>query len=101
MIAKLVPVLFSDIRISDNCDINCIRQMYISTEELELNDIKFCLKDKNKVSLNIEGKQDFFQIFDDGLMAYNGLNVVLGERSSGKTVTMDRVFNNFNIIREK
>lgn len=96
---KLVPVLFSDIRISDNCDINCIRQMYISTEELELNDIKFCLKDKNKVSLNIEGKQDFFQIFDDGLMAYNGLNVVLGERSSGKTVTMDRVFNNFKNVK--
>lgn len=96
---KIVPVLFSDLRISENCDTDCMRQTYIATDELELNDIKYCLKDKNKVSLNINGQQNLFQIFEDGLTGYNGLNVIMGERSSGKTATLEHINKNFSYVK--
>lgn len=96
---KLVPVLFSDIRVASDIKDFSFRQTYINTEELELNDIKHCLKDRNKVCLNKEGKHELFQILEDGFVASNGLNVILGERSSGKTVTLNKIKNTFENVK--
>jgi hypothetical protein len=49
------------------------------------------LNDKNKVALSHECGNDFFQATGDGLKLSTGLNIILGERSSGKTFTLDKI----------
>jgi Fe-S cluster assembly ATPase SufC len=89
--SMLTPVLFSDVRISDELDCLPTRQTFIDCGELTLNAIKACLKDKGKVALSETEGNKLFPVFDDGQMLSTGLNVILGERSSGKTYTLDRI----------
>ena len=88
----LVPVLFSDCRISTDLAEFPQRQTYINCGDTTLGAIKNCLADKTKVSLSSEGKSDLIEIFKDGLVISNGLNVVVGERSSGKSYTLEKIF---------
>jgi len=92
---SLVPVLFSDSRIKSSLDINTIqgRQTYVKTkaEEVTLSAIKSALQDKNKVFLTLSENHDFFQVFADGQELSQGLNVILGNRSSGKTHFLDEI----------
>lgn len=97
--SDIVPVLFSDFRPTDECKQFTLRQTYIDTDELELNDIKMCFKDKNKVYLNNYGGHELFQILPDGFVASTGLNVILGERSSGKTVTLNKINETFENVK--
>lgn len=100
---KLVPVLFSDERISDSIEEFSFRQMYIDTEELKMSDLKICFSDKSKVSLSLQDGNELFQILENGFSASTGLNVILGERSSGKTVTLNSIskaFKNVKYIRQ-
>ena len=87
----LTPVLFSDERISDELDSLPTRQTFIDCGELTLNAIKSCLQDKAKVALSETEGYNLFPIFDDGQMLSTGLNVLLGERSSGKTWTLNKI----------
>ena len=87
----LPPVLFSDVRISDELDNLPTRQTFIDCGELTLNAIKACLQDKGKVALSETEGNELFQIFGDGQKLSTRLNVLLGERSSGKTYTLDRI----------
>ena len=95
---SLTPVLFSDARISADLDIDAHqgRHTFIQTKAVSLANLKLALKDKNKVFLSNTGKRDFFQVFQDGQELSNGLNVVLGGRSSGKTFFLDRLNKAFN-----
>ncbi len=88
---KLTPVLFSDVRICDELDRLPTRQTFIDCGELTLNAIKACLQDKGKVALSETDGNRLFQIFDDGQKLSTGLNVLLGERSTGKTFTFNRI----------
>lgn len=88
---KLTPVLFSDVRICDEIDKLPTRQTFIDCGEITLGAIKACLQDKGKVALSEADGNRLFQIFDDGQKLSTGLNVVLGERSSGKTYTLNRI----------
>lgn len=93
---KLVPVIFSDARIGNlqkdgDTIIFPTKQTYIDIEEISLNGIKFCLSDKNKVFLSENEGNDLFQVTDDGLFISTGLNVMLGERSSGKSHTLNKI----------
>ncbi len=88
---KLVPVYFSDCRIEESLTEFPIRQTYISCDELNLSTIKNCLRDKSKVALSFNDGNDIFQVFDDGQHISTGLNVILGERSTGKSHTLKRV----------
>jgi len=87
----LTPVLFSDVRIRDEMEKLPTRQTYIDCGDLTLNAIKACLQDKGKVALSATDGYKLFQIFDDGQKLSTGLNVLLGERSTGKTFTLDRI----------
>lgn len=87
----MTPVLFSDVRISDQLTTFPTRHTFIDCGELTLSAIKACLKHKTKVALSANDGNKLFQIFHDGQMISTGLNVVLGERSSGKTYTLDRI----------
>ena len=88
---ELVPVYFSDLRIEKDITNFSNRHTYFNLEEISLTTIKNVLSDKTKVSLTgIDGKV-LFSILDNGLKISNGLTVVIGERSSGKTYTLDEI----------
>jgi ABC-type dipeptide/oligopeptide/nickel transport system ATPase component len=89
--SKLTPVLFSDSRMSTNLEIWPTRQTFIHCGELTIDSIKACLRDKAKVSLSEKDGNKLYQIFEDGQMISTGLNILLGERSSGKTYTLNRI----------
>ena len=89
--AELTPVLFSDLRIKEGLRIFPPRQTYIDCGELTLNAIKHSLRDRKKVALSKSDGNSLFNIFDDGQQLSTGLNIILGARSSGKTVTLNRI----------
>ncbi len=88
---KFTPVLFSDVRICDELDKLPTRQTFIDCGEVTLGAIKACLQDKGKVALSEADGNRLFQIFEDGQKLSTGLNVLLGERSTGKTYTLNRI----------
>ena len=87
---SVTPVLFSDIRIHDETQL-CSRQTYLKTDEISLRSIKSCLHDKNKVFLSQKENHNYFEATKDGLTIASGLNILLGGRSSGKTVTLNKI----------
>jgi hypothetical protein len=96
---NLVPVIFSDTRYFSTMKNFSTQQTYVDLEEITLNGIKSCLTDKQKVFLTKEEGNNFFQATDDGLMLSTGLNVILGERSTGKTVTLEKIFYNHENVK--
>lgn len=98
---KLTPVLFSDFRQYDfepnpkNGKTFPVRQTFIDCNNLTIPNIKLALKDKDKVSLTPEKFKSTFQILPDGTQASTGINVIFGQRSSGKTYTLDTIRNTF------
>ncbi|TAX37065.1 PHP domain-containing protein [Rhizobium leguminosarum] len=91
----LVPVFFSDCRISDTLSDLPTKQTYVDCEELTFGTLRQVLKDRDKVSLSTIGGNRYFQIFPDGQKLSTGLNVVLGDRSSGKSYTLQRIYDWF------
>lgn len=96
---SLVPVLFSDARISEELENLPTKQTFIDLDVVSLNGIKSCLFDRTKVSLSAEEGNSFFQATDEGLFLSTGLNVILGERSTGKTYTLDKISVSFENVK--
>lgn len=96
---KLVPVIFSDCRFVEDMQIYPTRQTYIDAEDDSLRAIKGCLFDKNKVYLSKEEGNEFFQATDDGIVLSTGLNVIIGERSTGKTYTLEKIVTGFENVK--
>ena len=88
---RLVPVLFSDARISDQLLKIPTRSTFIDCGDLTLSAIKACLKNRDKIALSERDGNSIFQALDDGLMISTGLNILLGGRSTGKTVTLGKI----------
>ncbi|SDZ93805.1 hypothetical protein SAMN05660420_00803 [Desulfuromusa kysingii] len=88
---EITPVIFSDVRIREDMNKFPTRQTYIDCGELSLNSLKFSLRDRHKVALSKSEGNSLFQVFDDGQRLSTGLNIVLGARSSGKTVTLTQI----------
>lgn len=89
--AKLTPVLFSDARIREDLAKLPTRQTFVDCGDLTLDAIKACLRDKTKVTLSENDGNKLWQIFEDGQKLSTGLNILLGERSSGKTYTLNTI----------
>jgi hypothetical protein len=96
---QLVPVLFSDMRFFEGIESFSTRQTYIDLDEISLRGIKSCLFDKNKVFLSADDGNEVFKATDDGLTLSTGLNIVIGERSSGKTYTLDKLSAAFENVK--
>lgn len=96
---SLVPVYFSDLRCDDNLTEFPIRQTYIDAGKISFKAIRACLSDKNKVFLSREDGHKFFDALDNRLRLSTGLNVILGERSTGKTYTLDQINNSFENVK--
>ncbi len=97
--SRLVPVYFSDCRIHENLQKFPVRQTYMWCKSPDFNAIRNCLRDKSKVSLSQEKGKYTFQVFEDGQELATGLNVVIGERSSGKSFTLRKIFQEFENVR--
>lgn len=100
---KLCPVLFSDTRMKDGLEELPIRQTFIDCGEVSLSAIKACFQDKGKVFLSKQDGNKLFQVFGNGQHISTGLNVILGQRSSGKTYSLDslsRAFSRIKYIRQ-
>lgn len=89
--SDLVPVLFSDVRFKTDLKDYPTRHTFVDLKEISFAGIKSCLTDRSRVSLTKESGNDFFQATDDGLELSTGLNIILGERSSGKTITLNKI----------
>lgn len=99
----LVPALFSDLRFTEQMTEFSPRQTFIDIDNTSLRAIKNCLSDKNKVFLDPSEGHRFFQVFENGQKLSTGLNVILGERSSGKTYTLKtiaRMYDNVKHIKQ-
>lgn len=95
----LVPVFFSDSRMRADLPSLPIRQTFVDLGETNFQALKYALSDRNKVSLSDEEGHKFFQATSQGLFLSTGLNVILGERSSGKTWTLNALEKNFERVK--
>jgi len=89
--AHVTPVLFSDARACETFEQIPTRQTFVDCGEITFGALKACMNDKRKVALSENDGNRLFQIFDDGQKISTGLNILLGERSTGKTFTLDRI----------
>jgi len=96
---SLIPVLFSDIRVQDDLESFPARQTFVDLDVISLRGLKSCLFDKTKVFLSMEEGNNFFQATDEGLILSTGMNVILGERSSGKTYTLNKISTSFDNVK--
>lgn len=87
---EITPVVFSDARMSEYLDFNKTKQTHLTIGEVTLPAIKLCLKDKTKVALTASMNDEKFQATPTISLA-NGLNIVMGERSSGKTYLLNEI----------
>ncbi|MFO7073903.1 phosphotransferase, partial [Pseudomonas aeruginosa] len=55
--------------------------------------------DRTKVALSESDGNSLFQIFEDGQKLSTGLNIILGSRSSGKTVTLTRINDDYENVK--
>jgi Fe-S cluster assembly ATPase SufC len=88
---NVTPVLFSDARVCEALNPIPTRQTFVDCGELTFGALKACLSDKRKVALSENDGNSLFQVFDDGQKLSTGLNILLGERSTGKSYTLDRI----------
>lgn len=89
------PVLFSDSRMSKDMKLIPSRHTYIHCGDISIKSLKSVFGDKTKVSLSISNKNNIFQEFEDGQVISSGLNIVYGQRSSGKTVALSKIAANY------
>lgn len=96
---RLVPVYFSDFRSDVDGSAFPFRQTYLGCNDASFAAVKNCLRDKNKVSLSSTEGLSTFQIFEDGQELSTGLNVIVGERSTGKSYTLNCICDEFTNVR--
>lgn len=94
---SLTPVLFSDFRPTQEASFPS-RQTFFAIEEITVSSIKKALLSKKHVSLTENEGLDLFYVLPN-LPISTGLNVVLGERSSGKTFTLDKINANHDNVK--
>ena len=98
---RLTPLIFSDWRPTNNSEFP-IKQTYVDTGDLSLKSLKKSLRDNSKVQLSEKEGKHLFQVLPD-LQISTGLTVIIGGRSSGKSYTLDRIFEkqeNIKYIRQ-
>ena len=99
---SLIPLYFSDLRPAEELEEFPSRQTFFDIDEITVSAIKKSLIDRRHVTLTEkEGNRCFYVLPD--LPISTGLTVVIGERSSGKTFTLDQIdkqYDNIKYIRQ-
>lgn len=93
----LTPVLFSDFRCSEEVDEEKfpVRHTYLDINDVSVNALNICLRDKSKVTLSESDGNKLFNIYSNGQMISTGLNIMYGRRSTGKTWNLNRIAEQF------
>lgn len=92
---ELIPVIFSDVRITEELNEYPTNITFIQCEDVSLTSIKIALSNRANVSIT-EGKlENEFVILPDGTIGSTGLNVIIGKRSSGKTYLLKTITSSF------
>ena len=84
------PVYFSDYRPTDGQENFPLRQTFFDINEVTIPSIKKCLIDKAKVTLSEKEGNHIFYVLPDVPISTR-LNVIIGERSSGKTHMLNEI----------
>ena len=84
------PVVFSDFRPEECVASFPNKQVYIDVDNVSVRTLNRVLRDKTKVVLSPEDGNNLFRVLPD-LCISSGLNVIIGQRSSGKTVTLNEI----------
>ncbi len=92
---ELTPVLFSDSRMANNLKRFPTRHTFVHCGDLSIKALKGAFRDKMKVALSKANKNTLFQEFEDGQVISSGLNIIYGQRSSGKTVALNKIAENY------
>lgn len=94
---RLTPVIFSDSRFAKGMTLEDypLRQTYLDINEISVNALNLCLRDKSNATLTAQDGNNLFTIFSNGQVLSTGLNIMFGRRSTGKTWTMDRIASKF------
>jgi len=91
------PVCFSDIRIKKGttepelCNYDKLTYVRI-VGDITVSSLKTALADKTNVAVGKSFLDETFDILEGKAEASGGINVLIGERSSGKTYTLDRIY---------
>lgn len=88
---SITPVLFSDVRVCEGLGSIPTRHTFVNCGEITFGALKQALSDKRMVALSENDGNRLFQIFDNGQKLSTGLNILLGERSTGKTFTLNKI----------
>lgn len=99
---SLIPLYFSDLRPVEELEEFPSRQTFFDIDEITVSAIKKSLIDRKHVALTEEEGNRCFYVLPD-LPISTGLTVVIGERSSGKTFTLDQIdkqYDNIKYIRQ-
>jgi hypothetical protein len=96
---SLIPVYFSDFRFGENVVDFPIRQTFVDIGDVTFSSLCYALSDRDKVFLTDQKGRGYFQATSDGLILSTGLNVIIGERSSGKSFTLDKLKENFERVK--
>ncbi|WP_215388120.1 hypothetical protein [Staphylococcus aureus] len=99
---QITPVLFSDAHASDDDteqdrnDINILKlkTTYLQIDNCRFDEIKKCIVDKDKVSVNKKNLKGVIEIGD--YIASTGLNLIIGRRGTGKTYFINSVKKYYN-----
>ena len=95
---KLTPVLFSDLRCKEPEDTEKAgeetRYTYVNVDGVAFDKIYNALKEKKNVSLS-PFKDDTFDLLNGSVRGHNGINVILGKRSTGKSYLLNNIYNSF------
>lgn len=89
-IHALTPVMFSDSRIEEGTEVFSNNHTYIRLNDITINGIKLALRNKKHVEVNLDESNEIIQLLPH-LDISTGLNVVIGERSSGKTYLLEEI----------
>ena len=84
------PVYFSDYRPTEGQENFPLRQTFFDINEVTIPSIKKCLIDKAKVTLSEKEGNHIFYVLPDVPISTR-LNVIIGERSSGKTHMLNEI----------
>lgn len=95
---SLVPLYFSDVRPTEELEKFPSRQTFFDIDEISVSAIKKSLIDRRRVALTEEESNSRFYVLPD-LPISTGLTVVIGERSSGKTFTLDQIAKQYENIK--